>query len=655
MNTPQLNPGGYINASISNVTGFHSVDYLLAHGSGDDNVHYANSAHLLDMFTKEQVRGFRFRMFTDRMQLQHILSPSHPDENKKRDRPRGLWKARVTGPRSRKARSTAAESDSSHSTDVDIDDDDDADSVVSKRHRHEDYSDSEDEAQFYYWDYSRKCSPYPDRVSSWETSKRIMTTSTIAEEAPVSSKETCDYEDWEDLKELFARAAHMYENGSTSEAFPILRGVIHECHRFLIYFEDPSVLFVNQGSHPESSTQPATKERRWYDLSLIFMPPILNFLSYSKCVELPTAFHVILGTVLFMFGNLIAQEPSHALEGEPDSPVPYWLAALDVFETGESLPSRTNGLSGCDAPEDWRMALVWGRTLVCIADEAVSRARHGDGAMDENVTAQFLGNDPEWPPESPFSAIAARRPPITRRMSLFSATPNDLLVLAMDQFSRGIFHMPHPQHQPLPPIPTPSTITSPTSPTELPPTPAVPPEPFSRAKELYTLASEVLLLAEKLPIPQERQTWAAWADSVFRQMKMEADVDAWRRPIQRARGRCWLVQGSAKIDELEGLMEKGELDLGSSEDAQKAREGLGRAIEFFERAKRGEEEVVVDGDEEEEERELRTLLAEALLTLGNLTAEEGKREDLYRRAQIEGGEDYLMGSDDDDDEAMDDS
>ncbi|KAF5379515.1 hypothetical protein D9615_006521 [Tricholomella constricta] len=65
MNLPQLNPGGYVNASISNVTGFHDVDYLLAHGSGDDNVHYANSAHLLDMFTKAQVRNFRFRMFTD--------------------------------------------------------------------------------------------------------------------------------------------------------------------------------------------------------------------------------------------------------------------------------------------------------------------------------------------------------------------------------------------------------------------------------------------------------------------------------------------------------------------------------------------------------------------------------------------------------------
>jgi len=65
MNLPALNPGGYVNASISNVTAFDKVDYLLAHGSGDDNVHFANSAHLLDMFTKEHIRNYRFRMFTD--------------------------------------------------------------------------------------------------------------------------------------------------------------------------------------------------------------------------------------------------------------------------------------------------------------------------------------------------------------------------------------------------------------------------------------------------------------------------------------------------------------------------------------------------------------------------------------------------------------
>ncbi|CAL1714024.1 unnamed protein product [Somion occarium] len=65
MGLPQANPSGYVTASISNVTAFNNVNFLLAHGSGDDNVHYANSAHLLDMFTAAKVRNFRFRMFTD--------------------------------------------------------------------------------------------------------------------------------------------------------------------------------------------------------------------------------------------------------------------------------------------------------------------------------------------------------------------------------------------------------------------------------------------------------------------------------------------------------------------------------------------------------------------------------------------------------------
>ncbi|KAK2467357.1 hypothetical protein APHAL10511_000592 [Amanita phalloides] len=65
MNLPEENAGGYANASIRNVTGFMNVDYLLMHGSGDDNVHFANSAHLLDMLTTGGVRRFRFRLFPD--------------------------------------------------------------------------------------------------------------------------------------------------------------------------------------------------------------------------------------------------------------------------------------------------------------------------------------------------------------------------------------------------------------------------------------------------------------------------------------------------------------------------------------------------------------------------------------------------------------
>jgi dipeptidyl aminopeptidase len=65
MSTPAENPGGYITSAVNNVTAFSDAHFLLAHGSGDDNVHYANTANLLEKFTQADVRNFRFRMFTD--------------------------------------------------------------------------------------------------------------------------------------------------------------------------------------------------------------------------------------------------------------------------------------------------------------------------------------------------------------------------------------------------------------------------------------------------------------------------------------------------------------------------------------------------------------------------------------------------------------
>jgi dipeptidyl aminopeptidase len=67
MSTPLLNPTGYAQSAVSNMSGFASLgsNYALAHGSGDDNVHFLNSASLLDRLTMAKVRGFKFRMFTD--------------------------------------------------------------------------------------------------------------------------------------------------------------------------------------------------------------------------------------------------------------------------------------------------------------------------------------------------------------------------------------------------------------------------------------------------------------------------------------------------------------------------------------------------------------------------------------------------------------
>ncbi|KAA1470273.1 hypothetical protein DENSPDRAFT_858352 [Dentipellis sp. KUC8613] len=454
-------------------------------------------------------------------------------------------------------------------------------------------------------------------------------------------KQTCDYADWEDLKRLFAKAAEEYERDDLSGAISLLRAVINECVRFFKFYHDPSVLFTHpikhSGSSPESFTPPeerlqrdwgSTEKRRRKSDSTSSSHRTKEEPSPSY-TELPTAFHAILGITLFLYGNLIAQESSLAFQGEPDTPIAYWLCALDVFEAAENLPSRTNGSMG-DA-EDWRMAIVWGRTLVCLADEKVNLKPQA--APSSPFAPRLPTEEPQWPTDSPFRVIASRRPPVTRRMTLSSATANDIMVQAMDQFSRGIFHMPHPQQGHIV-----SSIFTRGSPSRVTPQTLIPSSPdsfaFSRPKELYTIASEVLGVAERLEEPDERRYWASWADSVFNQMKMEADMDEWRARVVTARGRCWLIAGSARVDELEEALEAGRTDVLLSKEADEAREGLRMAITFFDRAKGSASTSRNKRDLED----LQMLLAEALLSLANLTTDENTREELYSRAQAEGGE-----------------
>ena len=144
--------------------------------------------------------------------------------------------------------------------------------------------------------------------------------------------------------------------------------------------------------------------------------------------ELPTAFHATFGIALFLMGNIMAQDASLALLDEPSSASTWWLAALDVFETGESLPCLIDGRGGADAAEDWRMAIAWGRTLVCLADEKISSAERAKAEAHARATSEgrslslaeswaymadpgpFTVSEPTWPKDSVFYTIAMNRP-----------------------------------------------------------------------------------------------------------------------------------------------------------------------------------------------------------------------------------------------------
>ncbi|KAF2108029.1 dipeptidyl peptidase IV N-terminal region-domain-containing protein [Lophiotrema nucula] len=72
MKTPALNPAGYNKSRVHDTTGFKNVagGFLVQHGTGDDNVHFQNSAALVDLLVGDRVTP-------EKMQVQWFTDSDH--------------------------------------------------------------------------------------------------------------------------------------------------------------------------------------------------------------------------------------------------------------------------------------------------------------------------------------------------------------------------------------------------------------------------------------------------------------------------------------------------------------------------------------------------------------------------------------------------
>ncbi|KAF1808300.1 putative dipeptidyl peptidase 4 [Eremomyces bilateralis CBS 781.70] len=72
MKTPELNPGGYEETAVEKVDGFKNIagGILIQHGTGDDNVHFANSAVLVDTLISGGISP-------EKMQVQWLTDSDH--------------------------------------------------------------------------------------------------------------------------------------------------------------------------------------------------------------------------------------------------------------------------------------------------------------------------------------------------------------------------------------------------------------------------------------------------------------------------------------------------------------------------------------------------------------------------------------------------
>ncbi|KIO24679.1 hypothetical protein M407DRAFT_244351 [Tulasnella calospora MUT 4182] len=184
------------------------------------------------------------------------------------------------------------------------------------------------------------------------SSKRLKTDHDAGDaEVSVDSAEKLDVtlEDWEDLKELFENSLEALEGENPLVAAPpLLRGILHECDRFIRHHPDPTTV-------------------------------------YESSQDSKLAFAAIHGSALFYMARIISVQPDIASAGEPQNSSSWFEAALKIFES--ATEGRDNKTTATELDRTWRARLefTWGLAILEKQDEEADEGKDGENGEEENA------------------------------------------------------------------------------------------------------------------------------------------------------------------------------------------------------------------------------------------------------------------------------
>ncbi|KAG8861493.1 hypothetical protein FRB96_002942 [Tulasnella sp. 330] len=312
-------------------------------------------------------------------------------------------------------------------------------------------------------------------------------------------------------------------------------------------------------------------------------------------VDSPLAFATIQGYALYLMGALILEDPSIVTEGEPSDPAEYFEVVLNTFENASA---RWKGKGRADALDPWkaRMEIVWGDSINGLA---AARAEENEGSSSsfnaESAVAHFFVAQRCAP-----SIIRPVRDPGTDSSSLVD-TETDL--------------------------DTTSIIT------------------LTRNSALLEAGRGVI---ESTYREDDNDLVRKWCKQVLGILdavsSTENDDEERRANFEALRGKCWLTMGALSSEAC--ASDEDHLDSLETEEAQSSREELDRAVKFLSDARRRLKEA--DLADSDILKEVERSMGEAYMHLGNVTADEEKRESLYVLAKTFGVDVDLLGGDSDD-------